>query len=622
MIDRILNGRYRILSRVGSGGMADVYKGVDLTTGMTVAIKVLKSEYSSDPQYLRRLNREAEAMVSLKNEHIVSFYDIQNEGDIHYIVLEYVDGRTLRDLMDEKGAMEPKEAVGIVTDVLEGLSHAHKKNLVHRDVKPQNIMITADGVIKLADFGIAKMGGDATRTYDGKEAMGSVYYISPEQAKGEHVDEQADIYSVGIMLYEMLLGEPPFSGENAVQVALKHINDDMKPLKEVREDLPDALCDVVARATAKNRKYRYKSADDMKRDLERALKSPYSRFAKLPKAALMLSDTGSVRNVSGVREHLPHIAIIGTVLGIIAVFIAMFLISTSKNKDAYSKVPSFLGYTEAQAKDYAENRGFKLEITGYASSDEYEAGEVCEQSPAPQSKAAPGSVISVTVSLGMETVPVPNLYGMTVEEAMKALEAVGLGLDSNIEYQTSSQPVGTVIGQSVNPEETVMTGDLVRITVCKEPVTETIRMPELLGKDIHDAIELLENVNITKYRLFVTDQNDMAFEFSDGQIVDQSPSGGMDMIYSDDMVAYLYMYKSDLGNYKAEFSENVTLSDATNDVIIVMVTDLGELILYRAEYPNGTYSIPFTGRYWESGSYTCIIYVNGSVYTSFVRSFE
>ena len=622
MIDRVLNGRYRILSRVGSGGMADVYKGEDLKTGTIVAIKVLKPEYSSDPQYLRRLNREAEAMVSLKNEHIVSFYDIQNEGDIHYLVIEYVDGRTLRDLMDEKGAMEPAEAVKIISDVLDGLSHAHKKNLVHRDVKPQNIMITSDGVIKLADFGIAKIGGDATRTYDGKEAMGSVYYISPEQAKAEHVDEQADIYSVGVMLYEMLLGEPPFLGENAVQVALKHINEDMKPLKEVKEDLPEALCDVVAKATAKNRRYRYMTADEMKRDLERALKSPYSRFAKLPKAAYLLTDTGSIRGGATVREHLPLIAIIGAVLGVIAVFIVMFIISTAKNKDAYSKVPSFLGYTESQAVDYAENRGFKLEITGYTASDEYEAGEVCGQSPAPQSKAAPGSVISVTVSLGMETVPVPDLYGMTVDEAKKALEAVGLGLDTNIEYQTSSQPVGTVIGQSVNPEETVMAGDLVRITVCKEPVTETVRMPELTGKDVHDAIELIENVGITKYRLFVTDQNDLGYEFSDGQIVDQSPAGGMDMIFSDDIVAYLYMYKSDLGNYKAEFSENVTLSDAANDVIIVMETDLGEVILYRAEYPNGSYSIPFTGRYWESGSFTCIIYVNGTVYTSFVRSFE
>ena len=215
MKGKLLNNRYLIEEKVGSGGMADVYKGMDTETGETVAIKVLKQEYSSDPQYLRRLGREAEAMVSLKNEHIVSFYDIGSEDDIHYLVIEYVDGRTLREVMDEKGAMDPDEAAAIVCDVLEGLSH----------VKPQNIMITSEGVIKLADFGIAKIAGKATKTYDGKEAMGSVYYISPEQAMGDTVDAQADIYSVGIMLYEMLSGAPPFTGDTGGFEAHKRADD-------------------------------------------------------------------------------------------------------------------------------------------------------------------------------------------------------------------------------------------------------------------------------------------------------------------------------------------------------------------------------------------------------------
>lgn len=625
MTDRILNGRYRILQKVGSGGMADVYKAYDTENGSTVAIKILKQEYSDDPQYLRRLNREAEAMVALKNEHIVSFYDIGNEGDVHYLVIEYVDGRTLREIMDESGAMEPEEAVAIVSDVLDGLSHAHKKGLVHRDVKPQNIMITDDGVIKLADFGIAKIAGKATKTYDGKEAMGSVYYISPEQAKGEQVDAQADIYSAGIMLYEMLAGFPPFSGENAVQVALKHINEKIRPLHDVNDLISVALSDVILKATAKNRQYRYNSADEMKQDLERALNNPLSRFAKLPEEAFTVSDDTELsggRKHSFIKEHLPQAAIIGSVLAIIAAFIIMFLISMSSSSDVYGKVPNFLGYTEENAKLYAENRGFEIEVEGYASSDEYGAGEICAQSPAAKSKAKPGTVIRVTLSTGMETVAVPDLYGLTVAEAKTKLESLGLELDNDIEYQTSSQPVGTVIGQSINAEETVMMGDTVRITVCKEPVTETIKMPSLVGMPINDAIDALYKNGIAKYRVFVTDNADLAERFKDFCVTEHNPAAGMDILFNSNIMIDLYMYKADKGKYKAEFSENVTLSADSNDVIVTMVTSIGEVVIYRGEYSSGTYSIPFTARYWESGSYTCIIYVNGVVYTSFVRSFD
>ena len=620
MTDRILNGRYRILNKVGSGGMAEVYKALDLEENRTVAIKVLKQEYSDDPQYLRRLTREAQAMVSIKNEHVVTLYDMGNEGDLHYLVLEYVDGETLRDRMDREGALDPKDAVSIINDVLDGLSQAHKMGLVHRDVKPQNIMITREGEIKLADFGIAKFAGNATKTYDGKEALGSVYYISPEQAKGEEVDSQADIYSTGVMLFEMLTGKPPFSGENAVQIALKHINDDMPLLHEVNSRIPVALSDVVAKATVKDRGLRYSSADEMKEDLLHALRNPLSRFAKLPKSALHTSDA-EVRSGSSLKEHLPIIAIVGCVVGVIAVFLVMFLISMSKIDDEYAKVPSFLGFTEQAASEYAKNRGFEIEVTAHASSDEYPVGEICDQSPAAQTKAKLGAVISVTLSTGMETVAVPDLYGMTVEEAKKALEDVGLVLDKNIEYQTGTQEVGTVIGQSVNPDETIMAGDTVAITVCKEAVIETVKMPKLINRNVSDAVKLLEKAGITNYRIYIKNQNDTEGDYEDFTIVTQDPADGMDIIYNTIMVE-LGMFVAEEGGYKAEFSENVTLSSESNDVIITALTEYGEVVLYRNTYPNGTVSIPFTGRLWERGSYTCTIYVNGTVYTTFTRNFE
>lgn len=621
MKGKLLNNRYLIEEKVGSGGMADVFKGVDTETGETVAIKVLKQEYSGDPQYLRRLNREAEAMVSLKNEHIVSFYDIGSEGDIHYLVIEYVDGRTLRDVMDEEGAMDPEDAVAIVCDVLAGLSHAHKKGLVHRDVKPQNIMITSDGVIKLADFGIAKIAGKATKTYDGKEAMGSVYYISPEQAKGDTVDEQADIYSVGIMLYEMLAGRPPYTGDNAVTVALKHINEQIVPLHELNPEIDPALSDVVLKATCKSRKYRYASADEMERDLNKALRSPLSRFAKLPDEALSAKPDDIGRGGKGHDERITK-AIVAGVLSVVALFIAMFIFSIAGKKNAYAKAPSFLGYALQAAEDYAENRGFRIEVMDHASSDEYSAGEVCAQSPAAGSRVQPGTVFSVTVSTGMETVQVPDLYGLTVEEAKKSLEAAGLELDTSISYEVSSQPVGTVIGQSVNPRETVMSGDSIRITVSKEAVSETTKMPNLIGREVGEAIGLLNEAGITNYWIYVSSSVENGYVYDDFQVYDQSPAAGMDVIYNSTLKVDIKMFKEDIGEYKAEFSQNVTLSSAQNEVVVTILTGIGEIVIYRGSYPAGSYSIPFTGHYWQRGSYTCTLYVNGVVYTSFNRSFE
>ena len=627
MLNRVLNDRYRIVRKVGSGGMADVYEAFDLVEeGRIVAIKVLKPEYSSDPQYLRRLSREAQAMVSLKNDHVVSLFDMGTDGDIHYLVLEYVDGRTLREYMDEVGKLEPQEAVAIVCDVLDGLAHAHKRGLIHRDVKPQNIMMTEEGVIKLTDFGIAKFAGSTTKTYEGGEAMGSVFYISPEQAKGELVDAQADLYSVGVMLYEMLAGEPPFSGENAVQVALKHINDDIKPLHEVDDKISIALSDVVARATVKDRSIRYSSAEAMRNDLRRALKNPLSRFAKIRRDELKTLSEGEEQNGEGsekgfIREHFPHFAIIGAVVGVIAVFLVMFLISMSKVSDHGSKVPNLLGYTVEAARDYAENREFIIEVVGSEPSDEYPEGEICAQDPAAQAKAEKGAVISVTVSTGNPERIVPTLTGMTVEEAERALKAVDLMLDSHIEYfMDNAYPIGTVIRQSTKAGETLMVGELVSITVCGDPSVETTAMPNVSGLNVSAAIQRLKAAGFDNYCITVKTAEELGKEYADNTVVSQSPTGGIDVI-GNTIRAELCIFRSDRGSYKAQFGENVTLPNEMNTVEVCMLTSMGEVVLFRGEFPEGTRTLPFTGYYWEEGSFTCIIYVNGEVSSTIIKDF-
>lgn len=628
MLNRVLNGRYRIVRKVGSGGMADVYEAFDLVEeGRIVAVKVLKPEYSSDPQYLRRLTREAQAMVSLKNDHVVSLFDMGNDGDIHYLVLEYVDGRTLREYMDEVGRLEPQEAVAIVCDVLDGLAHAHKRGLIHRDVKPQNIMMTEEGVIKLTDFGIAKFAGSTTKTYEGGEAMGSVYYISPEQAKGELVDAQTDIYSVGIMLYEMLTGEPPFSGENAVQVALKHINDSIRPLHNVDDKISLALSDVVARATVKDRSIRYSSAEVMRNDLRRALKNPLSRFAKITREEQKVISSGESEQASETRsqgyfrEHLPHFAIIGAVVGVIAVFLVMFIISMSKVENHASKVPNLLGYTVEAAGEYAKNREFTVRVSGSEPSDEYAEGEICGQDPAAQTKAEKGTVINVTVSTGNPVRTVPDLLGYTVEEAERALKAADLMLDSHIEYfMDNTSPVGTVIRQSTKPGETLMVGEVVSITVCGDPSVETAAIPNVSGLTVNAAIEKLKRAGFENYCIIVRTPEELGREYADSTVVSQSPTGGIDVIV-DTIRAELYVYRADHGGYKAQFGENVTLPNEKNSVEICILTSLGEVVLYRDEFPAGSHTLPFTGYYWEKGSFTCIIYVNGEVFTTFTKDF-
>lgn len=628
VLNRILNERYRIVRKVGSGGMADVYEAFDLVEeGRIVAIKVLKDEYSRDPQYLRRLSREAQAMVSLKNDHVVSLYNMGNEGDVHYLVLEFVNGRTLREYMDDVGRLEPKEAVAIACDVLDGLAHAHKMGLIHRDVKPQNIMMTEEGVIKLTDFGIAKFAGSTTKTYEGGEAMGSVYYISPEQAKGELVGAQTDLYSVGVMLYEMLTGEPPYTGENAVQIALKHINDDIKPLHDVDDRISVALSDVIARATAKDRSVRYASAEIMRNDLKRALRNPLSRFAKFQKEELRRMEQASPNaddeNRRGyLREHLPHFAIIGAVVGIIAVFIVMFLISMSKIDDHGSKVPNLLGYTVQSAREFAENREFTVEVSGSEPSDEYAEGEICDQDPPAQSKADKGAVIRVTVSTGNELRTVPDLLGRTVEEAERALRAAELTLDSRIEYyMDNDHPVGTVIQQSTKPGETLMVGESVSITVCGDPAQASVSMPNVVGLDIAEAVDRLGKAGLENYCIVVDTNEELSRRFANNAVVSQSPTGGIDVI-GDTIKAVLTIYREDAGVYTADFANNLTLSNEKNDVSVVMLTPTGEIVLHRGEYPAGSTTLAFTGHYWQKGSYTCIIYVNGAVDTTFIRNFE
>ena len=266
-VNQLVSGRYRIKSLIGSGGMANVYKAYDEESQRIVALNVLKDEHRGDMEFVRRFEREAQAVLMLSHENIVRSYDVGEDDGVSYIVLEYVEGKTLKEIIKEEGPLSPKTAVNYACQVLDALSHAHERGIIHRDVKPQNVIITPRGKAKLTDFGIARDAAATTRTFAGTNVIGSVHYISPEQARGDNATAGSDIYSCAIMLYEMLTGSVPFSGDNSVAVALKHLQEEIIPPIQVNSKIPRALSDVVVKAAAKNITMRYFTARQRKADL-------------------------------------------------------------------------------------------------------------------------------------------------------------------------------------------------------------------------------------------------------------------------------------------------------------------------------------------------------------------
>jgi len=278
LLGRILGERYELIEKIGSGGMAIVYKAKCHLLKRHVAVKILRPELVEDESFVARFKRESLAAASLSHPNIVNIYDVGEENGVYYIVMEYVNGKTLKEYIREKERLEWEEAVRIAAQICSALKHAHKNGIVHRDIKPQNILISEDGTVKVADFGIARAVSSATVTIAGANVMGSVHYFSPEQARGGYVDEKSDIYSLGIVLYEMVTGNVPFEGDTAISVALKHIQERVKPPWELNPSIPKSLNDVIEKATEKDQAGRYQTAGEMLRDLQRVLRDPEGNF--------------------------------------------------------------------------------------------------------------------------------------------------------------------------------------------------------------------------------------------------------------------------------------------------------------------------------------------------------
>ena len=532
LIGKIIGNRYEILEEVGLGGMATVYKAKDHVLNRLVAVKVLKDEFTTDADFVKRFNTEAQSAASLSHPNIVSIYDVghEEENNLYYIVMELIQGKTLKEIINSEGTLSWKWAVNIAMQIASALELAHKKGIVHRDIKPHNIIITEDGIAKVTDFGIAKAVSNSTITAFGT-TIGSVHYFSPEQAKGGFTDAKSDLYSLGVVMYEMLTGKVPFDADTPVSVALKHMQEEPKEPAEINPEIPSAVNKIVVKAMQKEPSTRYQSATEMLHDLSTALKDPDGDFVIIEN-----KDGGYTRVMQAVTddqinegkkedvqtktnfftEH-PKAKIAIIILGLVLLFVIVFLITKIAIDGGITKkvdMPDFVGKTLEEAQTMADDLDLELNVEEVASS-EVEEGKIVSQDPEyKEEKIDAGSTITVRVSKGPETAELPKLEGLTIEEAREKAEELGIILIEETENSDTVQQ-GYIIRQDTEVGTLVKSGDSVTVHISSG--AEKVRVPTVVGMDEGTATATLKNAGLNPTVKYESHEDQ-----DDGKVISQS----------------------------------------------------------------------------------------------------
>ena len=558
LIGKRLDGRYSIESLVGVGGMANVYRGTDVKTSNQIAVKVLKDEFLDNEELVRRFKNESKAISILSHPNIVKVYDVSVTDKLQYIVMEYVDGITLKEYLKQRGgALTWKETVHFATQVLSALQHAHSKGIIHRDVKPQNIMLLADGSIKMMDFGIARFSRAQSQTVSDK-AIGSVHYISPEQAKGERTDARTDIYSVGVMLYEMLSGRLPFDGDGAVSIAIMQISEKPKPLAEIAPKTPAGLRQITEKAMEKDPDKRYQSAQEMLAAIEEFKRNPSIQFAYEYRSAEDNPERNINRVVSNTKPspkstsiHTGDARRVGTsnpgrsksakkkkkaskgfsllpiffgmaVAFVIGAAILIYLIFTNSSNLLFSnradvQVISFVGMTKDEflATDY--NSLLRAEFPEEYSSEP--AGTIIRQTPKAGRTVKEKQRIVLTVSLGTQYVTIPETKNMVAEDAEQTLKDMGLRVTKK-PMSDNSVANGAVVYTQPAAGETVEGDSTVILYVSRSEVSKESQVPSLTGKTIEEARNEVKGLNLSIRTI------EQASEQPAGTVLSQSPDAG------------------------------------------------------------------------------------------------
>lgn len=521
---RLLGNRYEIIEQIGNGGMATVYKAKCHVLNRYVAVKILKEEYTTDDEFVKRFNTEAQSAASLTHPNIVSVYDVGSEGDLHYIVMELVKGKTLKEIINEDGALSWKWSVNVAIQIASALETAHKNNIIHRDIKPHNIIITEDGIAKVTDFGIAKAVSNSTITAFGS-TMGSVHYFSPEHARGGFTDAKSDLYSLGVVLYEMVTGRLPFNADTAVSVALKHMQESPKEPMEINPSVPKSVNDIIMKAMQKDISLRYQTATEMLRDLSRAIKNPNGDFVVMErqvtdsptqrlstiydKSELEDKKMDKKKEKSFFAKHKALcLTIGGIILFIITIVATYFIMNAFEKKDV--QVPDLVNMEKSQAEAKAKELKLQLVVGEEAYNKDVLAGCVISQNPAymPDFKIKEGSEITVVISKGKNTVIMPKVVGMSKDDAVTQLEDLDLIVNVVEEYDKKVE-AGYVIKQDVDAKKEIDAGETVTITVSKG--IEKVTVPNLVGKTEAEAKKAITDAGL-KLKSTYTDNDESKAE--------------------------------------------------------------------------------------------------------------
>ena len=721
-----LINRYEIIMKIGSGGMADVYKAKDHVLNRLVAIKVLKQEYSTDATFVKKFRVEAQSAAGLSHPNIVNVYDVGEDDGVYFIVMELVQGITLKNYIDMKGKLDIREALNISVQIASGLSAAHENRIIHRDIKPQNIIMSRDGKVKVTDFGIAKVADSTTVT---TTAAGTVHYISPEQARGGYSDERSDIYSLGITMYEMVTGRVPFEGETNVAVALMHIQSEITPPRQLEPSIPVSFEKIILKCTQKKPERRYASARELIADLRKVLTHPDGEYVVIPgaipqgrtivmnnndidslKAASLRKNLGTKPEETYVEkpeeeeeekpvqkpvqkkrpvkkkdleedndddfdkdeeddddeEVNPALSKVMMALGIggfiILAVIIFFIIGHAagffggsgslfdhKNKDTSTEsistesvsdtssdtstagervtVPDLSNNTQDEAKAALKKLRLGVNVqTG--TSDDVPEGQVYDQSPAAGTKVDVHTQVTIYISSGKETFSLDDVTGMQYQQAQAQLENDGLVVSLEFDYSDS---VGSdkVISTSPKAGSQVAKGDTVTITASKGKETKTTIVPNLLGQNIDDAIQMIKDAGLT-----YNESSDYSDSYSENQVMNQSISAG-NTVDEGTTISLTVSLGSRVTSYSASipiespFGRDITDGDGNTDVydsgqvtVVVYKPDGSSETVYDQNTSEGGLPGSVSTTSTASGSGTVYVYLNGVQVSSYSVDFE
>ena len=600
--------------------MAVVYKARCHLLKRYVAVKVLRPELVENEEFVVRFKQESQSAASLSHPNIVNIYDVGQEGDLHYIVMEYINGKTLKDYIREKGCLELGEAVSIALQICSALSHAHRNQIVHRDIKPQNILLNEEGDAKVADFGIARAATNATVTMAGASVIGSVHYFSPEQARGGHVDKKSDIYSLGIVLYEMVTGTLPFEGDSAITVALKHIQERVTPVGEIRPDVPKSVQYIIEKATEKDQDKRYTDANAMIADLSLALIDPDGSFITRDNPDEDEQATRVIPPVraaddekhKGKREKTEKkgkklrtaLLAVGGILLIALILYGAYWVFYSIYKSNFGgadevEVPMVEGLTEEAARSALELRGLEMNPE-YENHRKVPEGEVISQNPKAGIKVRIDSKVDVVISTGVRTVKVPPVTGMTQREAEIEIENAGLKVGEP-EYIFSNIPSGYVAEQEIPANTEVAEGTEIVLHISKGPEDNLVRVGSYTGGSEQDARIAIANDGLKVGKVHKENNN----EYSAGTVFKQYPENGQ---YVDaGRSVELWVSLGPQTTRKKSLDITITGSKESVQVKVVRVSDGFVIHNDSHRLADGTIRIPIEG----SGVVGYDIYIDG-----------